>query len=127
MQQATVTDNNYKTGQLRRWQQMRETSYPDDACPDTIVVAERYKLNYHRARILHALSYGMSVPVLDMCALTKLPPEVICHEVHRMAEFLGISVKVGKVWGNIPKFFFLENEAFCQEVRDHIHMSWRKG
>lgn len=117
--QAAVIDGRRRVADIER-----RATYPENPDPDTVALAEHYRLRWHQARILKALSYFVSVTPEELCAASGLRRENLTIEVKNTA--YRARVKVDTIWVRygIVAAWRLAESADRDEIRAVIVGSW---
>lgn len=120
--QAAVIDGRRKLADIER-----RATYPANPEPDTVALAEHYRLRWHQARIVKALSYFVRVTPVELCAVANLRPETVTFEVRRVAERTKFKIDTLWVRYGLVAAWQLASEADRDELRAVIVSSWELG
>lgn len=99
-------------------------SFPQNAEPDTIAVAERFRLTYPRARLVKALAYGIKTTPEELSAISGVPRPLVVSEVQKAMEKCGFVLKYGRGRDHKVVWIMLADKCACDEVRKAITASW---
>jgi len=102
----------------------RRSTYPADAEEDTLTLAEHYRIRWHQARILKALSYFVNVKPADLTAVTGIHPALLTMEVRRLAERVKMKVETERRQDRSVVFYRLANMSDRDEIRAVINSAW---
>jgi hypothetical protein len=112
-----------------RWDNLnavvRRASYPEHADPDTVAIAEYYRVRYIRARIIKALSFGVQVTPGELVQLSGIPKASLADHMYRITQKLGCSITAGRVGEGKVQWYLLKDARCCSEIRTVIRNSWR--
>lgn len=105
----------------------RRATYPANADPDTVALADHYRLTYPRARILKALSYFTDVTPADLAAVTGIHRALLTVEVVHAASRAKTQVEIIRGNDRSVIFYRLLLAADRDEIRAVIQTSWEFG
>jgi hypothetical protein len=105
----------------------RRATYPANPDPDTVAIAEHYRIRWHQARILKAMSYFMAVTPADLAAVTGIHPALLKSEVRRVADRTTVRMQIDAVHhkSGIVAFFRLGRASDRDEIRAVIQSAWQ--
>lgn len=83
-----------KAGRLRVLELERRDTYPANPDPDTVAIAEQYKMKWRAARIMKALSFFTLITRQEMADITGIHHAVLHTEVLHAAERARMRVDV---------------------------------
>jgi hypothetical protein len=114
-------------GRLRVADFERRATYPANPDPDTVAIAEHYRIRWHQARILKAMSYFMAVSPADLAAVTGIHPALLKSEVRRVADRTTVRMQIDAVHhkSGIVAFFRLGRASDRDEIRAVIQSAWQ--
>lgn len=111
-------------GRRRVADEERRATYPINADEDTVNLAEYYRLKYHQARILKALSFFMDITPAELSAVTGIHRALLSMEVRRVAERLHMSVHTVRRRDNAVVSYRLGNTRDRDEIRAVVRGAW---
>lgn len=116
--------SSHTKGQLTRWNYKRRATYPEEGEPETLALAETYRVTYRRARMLKALSFGTMVSVEEMAEASGVPETMIALEIKRLCEHQGMSLRTGLTRDRRLLWYLLEDRKLLEALRATIRKSW---
>jgi DNA-binding MarR family transcriptional regulator len=111
-------------GRRRYYDAERRATYPANPDEDTVALAEHYRINYPRARILKALSYFVDVSTVDLCAVSGIHRAIMAMEVDNIERRTGLSISLIRARSNKVIAFRLTRAADRDELRAVIQGGW---
>jgi hypothetical protein len=117
--QKAVIDGRRRVADLER-----RATYPADAEEDTLTLAEHYRIRWHQARILKALSYFVDVTPAELCFATGIHPALLTMEVRRVAERVRMRVETERRQDRTVAFYRLAHASDRDEIRAVINSAW---
>jgi hypothetical protein len=102
----------------------RRATYPANPDPDTVAIAEHFRVRYSQARILKALSFSHAVAADELCDITGVHPALIKMEVHHTSRRCGFPIYIVSGPGKKPVLFRITSEADCARIRAIVLLSW---
>jgi hypothetical protein len=102
----------------------RRATYPANPDEDTYTLAEHYRVRWHHARLLKALSYFMAVSPADLCAVSGIHPALLPMEVGKLAARVGFKIESVRKQEGAVAFYRLAAEADRDEIRAVIQSAW---
>ena len=111
-------------GRRRYYDAERRATYPANPDPDTVAIAEHYRLKYPRARVLKALSYFIDAPAVDLCAVSGIHPALLAMECDSIEKRTGLSIHLIRGRCNKVTAYRLAYTADRDELRAVIQGAW---
>lgn len=109
-----------KAGRIRVLDMERRDTYPANPDPDTVAIAEHYKIKWRGARILKALSFFTLVTRNEMADITGIHHAVLHNEVLHAAERARVRVDVLRCRDNRVVGWRLAFAHHAKELRDVV-------
>lgn len=113
-----------KNGRIKLADLQRRSTYPPNPDPDTVALAEHYRLLWHHARILKALSFFVDVTPSEMSAVSGVHPALLSLEVNRVAQRVGVKVETVRHKDRTVRFYRMIEIDDRDEVRAVIQSCW---
>ena len=117
--QAAVIDGRRTVADIER-----RATYPAHPEPDTVALAEHYRLRWHQARILKVLSYFVSVTPDEIADLTGVHRALVNSEVSHLARRAQIRMESVKAASGRIGVWRLAHAADRDELRAVIQSAW---
>lgn len=111
-------------GRLRYADQVRRQTYPDNADPDAVAIAEHYRMRYSFARIIKALSYGVPVTPDEMSYVSGIDREFLTRSVIDATERCGVSPVTVMRYNRVVRWQ-LDDTYACAALRKVIRSGWQ--
>jgi DNA-binding MarR family transcriptional regulator len=111
-------------GRRRYYDMERRSTYPANPDEDTVALAEHYRINYPRARILKALSYHIDVTPDELSAVSGIHRVLLTMEVNKISERTGVRFESNRRRDNTVLFYRLASSRDREELRAVIQGNW---
>lgn len=117
---------NLEDGRRRVHDLERRMTYPANADEDTVAIAEHYRVKWHSARILKALSHFVDVTPADLSAVTGIHPALLTMEVRRVAErpTVRMTIETVRRKDRTVRFYRLVKPSDAEQIRAVIASAW---
>lgn len=105
----------------------RRATYPANPDPDTVALAEHYRIKWNRARILKAMSYFVAVTAQELADITSTHPALIRSEVQNASRQARMPIQMSVAQRPRVTFYQLANSHDRDELRAVMQAAWFGG
>lgn len=103
----------------------RRATYPAQPEEDTLALAEHYRVKWHQARILKALSFFLDITPDELSAVSGVHKALLTMEVRRVAERVGVRAQTVRRADQTVVFYRLSDPADRDAIRAVISNAWK--
>lgn len=102
----------------------RRATYPAKPDPDTLVLAEHYRLRWRHARLVKALSYGVKCSRADLSEISGIKPKYVGQTMTALSRRIRMRVEAFSFVGGKPTVWRMASPDDCARLRSIIAGCW---